>query len=136
MADGAAGLEWLLARATAERPVDQRQLLAALRFAREFLDDSIPAAAIVAATARLAGSAAVAADAIVDLARYEAWDEVESVAAWWPRAADDPLIRRAVAGYLLACPSPAAAIHRARLEADDAEAFARARAAAALPPGQ
>lgn len=136
VADGPDGLDWLVARATPDRPVDQRQLLAALRFAHEFLGDSIPPSAVVSATARLADSAAVAADAIVDLARYEAWEEVERVAGWWPRADDDPLIRRAVAGYLLACPLAAAARHRARLEAEDGEAFARARAAAALPPGQ
>lgn len=136
VAEGTAGLDWLVARATPDRPVDQRQLLAALRFAREFLGDAIPPTAVVAATARLADSAAVAAEAIVDLARYEAWDEVDAVAGWWPRAGDDPLIRRAVAGFLLACPLPSAATHRARLERDDAEAFARARAAVALPPGQ
>lgn len=136
VADGPAGLDWLVARATPQRPVDQRQLLAALRFAHEFLGESIPRSAVVAATARLAGSAAVAADAIVDLARYEAWDEVDMVAGWWQRADDDPLIRRAVAGYLIACPLPSAERQRDLIEADDPEAFARARAAAALPPGQ
>ncbi|MFM7250367.1 MAG: hypothetical protein ACKO5R_10745 [Planctomycetaceae bacterium] len=136
VADGPGGLEWLLGRAGPDRPVDQRQLLSALRFAWEYLGDSIPPEAVVAATARLAGSVAVAADAIVDLARYGAWGEVDAVAAWWDRAADDPLLRRAVAGYLLACPEPAAAMHLARLEREDPAGVAKARAAAALPLGQ
>jgi len=136
VADGTSGLDWLLERAGPDRPVDQRQLLAALRFAREYLGDSIPPEAVVAATARLAGSVAVAADAIVDLARYDAWDEVDRVAAWWDRAADDPLLRRAVAGYLMACPGPVAAAHLERIGREDPEALRRARAAAALPLGQ
>lgn len=136
VADGVPGLEWLLTRAGPDRPVDQRQLLAALRFAHAELAATIPPEAVRAAVARLAGSVAVAADAIVDLARYEAWDEVDAVAAWWDRSADDPLIRRAVAGFLLACPRDAAAAHLARIEAAEPEAFRRARAAVGLPPGQ
>jgi hypothetical protein len=136
VADGPQGLEWLLERAGPERPVDQRQLLAALRFAHEDLRETLPEARIVAATATLARSAAVAADAIVDLARLGAWGEVDAVAAWWDRAADDPLIRRAVAGYLLACPEPAGRRQLERLRDRDPEDFERARAAAELPRGQ
>ncbi len=133
VADGAEGLAWLLDRAGPDRPVDQRQLLGALRFAHETLADSIPPAAVERATARLAGSVSVAADAIVDLARYRAWDELEAVAAWWDRAADDPLLRRAVVGFLLACPLPEAAARLERLERDAPEAFAKAKAAALSP---
>ena len=60
VADGPRGLEWLLDRAGPERPVDQRQLLAALRFAHEELRETLPEPRIVAATATLARSAAVA----------------------------------------------------------------------------
>jgi len=133
VADGTEGLEWLVSRTGPDRPVDQRQLLAALRFAHESLADTIPASAVVAATTRLAEGVAVAADAIVDLARYGAWDAMETVADWWDRADDDPLLRRAVVGYLLACPLPGAAERLARLERDDPDGFARAKAAALLP---
>jgi hypothetical protein len=77
---------------------------------------------------------AVAADAAVDLARYERWGEVDRVAALWKSLGrDDPLVRRAVAGYLEACPLPAARVHRETLAAADSEAWAAARAAAAGP---
>ena len=52
----------------------------------------------------------MAADAAIDLARYRHWDAWEDVAALWDSIGrDDPLVRRAVAGYLAACPLPAAA---------------------------
>lgn len=135
VADGAAGLDWLLERASPRRPVDQRQLLAALRFAQEYLGDTLPPARVIEATATLAGSEAVAADAIVDLARYAAWDHVDDVAGWWDRAADDPQLRRAVAGYLMACPTEAGRRHLERIGRRDPEALERARRAAALPLG-
>lgn len=136
VADRSEGLDWLLDRAGPDRPVDQRQLLAALRFAGEYLSQTIPSARIAAATAKLAHSPAVAADAIIDLARMEAWEEVDAVAAWWDAAADDPLIRRAVAGYLVACPSAPARDHLARIGREDPAALAAARAAAELPLGR
>ena len=136
VADGVEGLGWLVERAGPDRPVDQRQLLAALRFAGEYLGDTIPAGRITAATARLAQSPAVAADAIIDLARREAWEEVDRVAGWWERAADDPLIRRAVAGYLTACPTSAAREHLDRIGREDPAALSAARAAADLPLGR
>ena len=136
VADGSAGLVWLVDRAGPDRPVDQRQLLAALRFAREYLIGTIPPARISAVTAELAQSPAVAALAIIDLARAEAWDAVDAVARWWDAAADDPLIRRAVAGYLVACPSAAARDHLERIGREDPAGLAAARAAADLPLGR
>jgi hypothetical protein len=136
VAEGVEGLEWLADRASPDRPVDQRQLLAALRFAREYLTGTIPAARISAVTAELAQSPAVAALAIIDLARAEAWEEVDVVAAWWDPAADDPLIRRAVAGYLVACPRAAAREHLDRIGREDPAGLAAARAAADLPLGR
>lgn len=136
VAEGVEGLDWLADRASPDRPVDQRQLLAALRFAREYLTGTIPPARISAVTAELAQSPAVAALAIIDLARAEAWEEVDAVAAWWDAAADDPLIRRAVAGYLVACPSAAAREHLDRIGREDPAALAAARAAADLPLGR
>ena len=136
VADGSEGLDWLVDRAGPDRPVDQRQLLAALRFAREYLSGTIPPARISAVTAQLAQSPAVAALAIIDLARGEAWEEVDAVAGWWDAAADDPLIRRAVAGYLVACPSAAARDHLERIGRKDPAGLSAARAAADLPLGR
>lgn len=118
------------------RPADQRHVLAALRFAWEYLADSIPRRRVAAATARLLAAPAVAADATVDLAREEHWEAVDAVAALWESlGADDPLVRRAVAGYLAACPLPAARSHLERIRSRDAERLEAALAASALPPG-
>ncbi|NCY03754.1 MAG: hypothetical protein EBX36_12825, partial [Planctomycetia bacterium] len=119
------------------RPLDQRHLLAALRFAAESLPDRIPRSRIVAATTDLLASPAVAADATIDLARYEAWDAVDEVAGLWEsRGADDPLIRRAVAGYLAACPLPAARQRLDALRGRQPDLVRQALEAATLPaPG-
>jgi hypothetical protein len=116
------------------RPVDQRHLLAALRFAWESLGDTIPRERVAAATARLLDAPVVAADATIDLARYGAWDPVEKVSGLWETLGrDDPLVRRAVAGYLDACPLPAARGHLDRLRAADPDRFAAALEAARAP---
>jgi hypothetical protein len=136
-AETEAGLAYLRGRglfATDTRPGDAKHALAALRFAWECLADSIPRDRVAEATAGLLDNPAVAADAAVDLARYARWDEVDRVAALWKSLGrDDPLVRRAVAGYLEACPLPAAASHRGRLATSDPAAWAAARAAAAGP---
>ena len=112
VAEGERGLEALRQRGlfgSGGRPIDQRHLLAALRFAAENLGDSIPRRQVAAATAALLASPAVAADAAIDLARYRHWDAWQDVAALWDAIGrDDPLVRRAVAGYLAACPLPEA----------------------------
>lgn len=116
------------------RPVDQRHLLAALRFAWESLGDAIPRERVAAATARLLASPAVAADVVIDLARYGAWKQVDDVAGLWETVGrDDPLVRRAVAGYLAACPLPAARSHLERLRAADPERLEAAVEAARSP---
>jgi hypothetical protein len=123
VAEGASGLDALERRglfAPTARPLDQRHLLAALRFAWESLGDTIPRDRVATATARLLASPAVAADAAIDLARYRAWTHVDDVARLWETLGrDDPLVRRAVAGYLAACPLPAARSHLERLRATD-----------------
>ena len=74
------------------------------------------------------------AESIIDLARYGRWDDVAVVAAAWDTLGrDDPLVRRAVAGYLRACPLQPARAHRLRLEAADPVAWAWAESAATLP---
>lgn len=140
VAEGEAGLAYLeglgLLDADA-RPVDQRHMLAALRFAWESLADTIPREIVAEATRRLLAAPVVAADAAVDLARYRHWEAVDDVAALWHTAGrDDPLVRRAVAGYLVACPSTEARRRLDALTAADPERMRVAVEAAALPAGR
>ena len=135
--EGVMGLEYLRERGLfgrEARPLDQRHLLAALRFAGESLTGTIPRKQIIAATAALLFSPAVAADATVDLARYQAWDEVANVARLWDSlGANDPLVRRAVAGYLTACPLPAATHELERIGRHNPGELKQALDAAASP---
>lgn len=137
VADGERGLDFLDDRglfAATARPADQKHLLAALRFAWEELGGTLPKRRTTDATARLLASPVVAADATVDLARYQAWDHADAVAALWDSlGADDPLIRRAVAGYLTACPLPEAKRQLERIRARDPERLEAAIKAASLP---
>jgi hypothetical protein len=138
VARGAPALDWLhdhdlLAAET--RAGDARHTLAALRFAWEELADSVPRVRVATAAARLLANPAVAAEVAVDLARWQHWESVVEVAALWDRLGrDDPLVRRAVAGYLSACPLEQARVEVARIAGDDPEAWANAVQAAGLPP--
>lgn len=137
LAEGPEGLAALEDRglfARDARAVDARHLLAALRFAWEEPAATLPREATAAATARLLANPAVAADAAVDLARYEAWQHVDEVAALWETLGrEDPLVRRAVAGYVSACPLDEARAAAARLAAADPDAWQAALRSAALP---
>lgn len=137
VAEGDDGLTFIEQRgllAPTARPGDQRHLLAALRFARESLPDTISPRQIAAATAKLLASPVVAAEATIDLARYRAWDAVDAVAALWDTAGqDDSLVQRAVAGYLTACPLPAARAHLAGIRQRDPRRLDAAIDAARLP---
>lgn len=138
VARGEAALDWLVERGLAAadtRAGDARHVLSALRFAWEELADDVPRARVAATAARLLANPAVAADAAVDLARWRHWESVADVAALWDRlGADDPLVRRAVAGYLTACPLEPATRHAAAIAAADPERWAAAVSAAGLPP--
>jgi len=132
--DGLAAFDRLGLLAAAGRPVDQRHVLEALRFAAENLRDTIPPQTVAAATARLVASPAVAAEATVDLARARHWDALDRVADLWDTLGRaDPLVRRAVAGYLAACPLPAARQRLAEIRERDPVGLDRALEAAALP---
>ena len=138
VARGEAALAWLRERgllAAETRAGDARHTLAALRFAWEYLADAIPRDKIAAAAAGLLANPAVAADTAVDLARWQHWESVAEVAALWDRLGrDDPLVRRAVAGYLTACPLASAKRHAAAIAATDSDRWAAAVAATGLPP--
>jgi hypothetical protein len=137
VAEGAAGLEDLESRGllgATTRAGDARHALAVLRFAWESLAATVPRERVAASTAGLVANPAVAADAVIDLARYGDWSALEQVTGLWDTLGrDDPLVRRAVAGYLAACPLPAARDHLRRLEAADPERLRAAREAAAGP---
>ena len=137
VAEGPRGIDFLEQSgllAKDARPVDQRHLLAALRFAWESLADSIPRPRVAEATASLLSSPVVAADATVDLARYRAWDAVGEVTALWDSLGrDDPLVRRAVAGYLTACPTPEARRALDAIRSRDPKRLQEAVTAASLP---
>lgn len=137
VAEGSAALEWLAGRGlfTAKaRPADQKHLLAAVRFAWEELPTVIPRDRIAAATAALLESPVVAADAAIDLARYRSWEHAAAVAALWDSLGkDDPLVRRAVAGYLAACPHAEAKAFLDAIRRRDPARLSAALEAAALP---
>lgn len=137
VAEGAQGLERLAALgllAPTARPVDQRHLLTALRFAAENLAATLPRARVAEATAALLDSPAVAAEAIVDLARMQAWEPIDTVAGLWTTLGhDDPLVRRAVAGYLDACPRPEAKARLAAIRTADPARLDAALEAARAP---
>lgn len=137
VAAGNDGLDFIEQRgllASTARPGDQRHLLSALRFARESLPETVSPIRIAAATTLLLASPAVAAEATIDLARYRAWDAVDAVAMLWDAAGrDDPLVRRAVAGYLTACPLPSAAAHLASIGQRDPARLDAAIEASRLP---
>jgi hypothetical protein len=137
VAEGDAGLAYLENRGLfgrQARALDQRHLLAAVRFAGESLAATIPRERIIAVTAALLASPALAADAAVDLARYQAWHTVDEVARLWDTlGANDPLVRRAVAGYLNACPLPRAKAELERIREANPVFFQQALDAAALP---
>jgi len=137
VADGVAGLEQLIALGLLEPaapPVVKRQMLAVLRFAWESLSEEIPRERVARGTARLLTSPVTAAEATVDLARYRWWEAVDEVAALWTTLGDDdPLVRRAVAGYLTACSTPQGRVQRETIRRGDAERFDDAVEASALP---
>lgn len=138
VARGGAALDWFREHGLLEpetRAGDARHTLAALRFAWEYLASDVPREQVATAAARLLANPAVAAEATVDLARWQHWASVDDVAALWDRlGADDPLVRRAVAGYLTACPLETAKRHAAAIAAAAPATWAAAMQAAALPP--
>ena len=140
VAEGEAGLAYLAGLGLLgpeARPVDQRHVLSALRFAWESLAETISREAVAEATRRLVAAPVVAADAVIDLARYRHWAAVDDVTALWNGVGkDDPLVRRAVAGYLTACPLPEARRRLDTLAATDPERLRQAIEAAALPVGR
>lgn len=117
-AEGEQGLELIERRiltAPQARRGDVLHAMSALRVQAEF-GRGIPLDRLARALAPLLNRQDTAAAAVVDLARWEAWDLLPRVVALVdrPEAADAGL-KRAVAGYVLACPTDAAASALVRL---------------------
>jgi len=119
---------------------DVRHTLTALRFYHEY-GRQIPLARLQAALALLLARPEFAEPAIVDLARWQAWDRGDEVTRLYEAPAySTPATRRAIVGFLLASPRPEAALALARLRKLDAAGVADAEKVlsqtGAVPAGQ
>lgn len=119
MLAGRAGLAELVTRYFANPGApegDLRHAVTALRFYHEY-GREIPQSEQNAALRHVLGRGQLADQAVIDLARWGDWDALPEVAALYDRpGAGTAALRRAVVGYLLACPRPAglAALERLR----------------------
>ena len=105
---------------------DLRHVVGALRFYWEYGRD-IPPQRLRAAMRRLLSRPEFAAAAVVDLARWQDWQALDAVAALYTK--DPPPVaatRRAIVGYLLACPDSRAAEELQRLRRQDPDGVQRA----------
>ncbi len=83
---------------------DVRHAQTALRFYHEY-GRAIPQQRICEATRHLLARPEFAASAIIDLARWNDWQPLDEIAGLYAEPAyAEPTIRRAIVGYLLACP--------------------------------
>jgi hypothetical protein len=126
---GTAGLELIETRYLANPEAadgDVRHAIIALRFYQEFGRD-IPIERLSAALSRVLARAEFAATAITDLARWNDWGSLARISRLYDNPAySDPAIRRAIVGYLSACPQPAARAELARLRKSDPAGVAAA----------
>ncbi len=115
-------------------PVDQRHLLQALRFCWEYPSDTVPRTEVVFITRKLLPVPHLTREVIVDLSRYQDWDFRNQIVAMWDTlGGEGPLIRPAIVGYLLACPSEKSASLLAQLREKNIDLFEKAQQAAAIP---
>lgn len=126
---GEAGLELIERRYLSDRGAadgDVRHALVALRFYHEY-GHEIPAARLQAALRLVLARPEFAAAAITDLARWQDWHKPESIAALYgDKAYSAAATRRAIVGYLLACPAPEAGQALRQLRQDDPQGVASA----------
>ncbi len=114
---------------------DVRHAMAALRFYQEF-EQEIPTPRLARALRHLLKRPEFASAAIIDLTRWQDWDALSQVAALYT---SDPLppaaTRRAIVGYLLNHPQPAAAAELQRLRRLDPKGIAQAEKELQLSAG-
>ncbi len=122
MLAGREGLDQLVTRyfANPAAPVgDLRHALTALRFYHEY-GREIPLENQRAALRQTLVRPTLADQVIIDLARWSDWDALPAVAALYNRPGYESAgTRRAIIGYLLACPRPEARQELARLRGID-----------------
>jgi hypothetical protein len=143
LAAGAPGLQRIERRFLtdpAARPGDVRHVMAALRFYHEEAlaasQGGIAAEQIERAYHRLLVRQELAALAITDLTRWEAWDALDDVVALFGRPSQQqPAIERAIFGFLLSAPTPEARRELSRLKAIAPERCAEAEQMRRLTSG-
>jgi hypothetical protein len=129
LAAGKPGLDLIESRYLANPDAangDVRHAMTALRFYHEY-GREIPRDRLAAALRHVLVRPEFAADAIADLARWEDWDSLPQVAPLFAAAGyDDAPTRRAIVGFLLACPGDKAkaALNQLRQAAPQAVADA------------
>ncbi len=105
---------------------DVRHALTALRFYHEY-GHEISVARQQSALRQLLARPEFSEAAITDLARWKDWDAVERIGGLYEQPAyAQPAIRRAIVGYLLACPTAKASAMLARLRQNDPQGVAAA----------
>lgn len=118
LAAGEPGLEYLEKKLLANPEAaegDVRHALTALRFYREY-GRALPAERLASAARLLLQRPGFAPEVIADLARWQSWDSREAVVGCFDRqGTGDPLVDRAVVGFLKVCPAPEAKASLARL---------------------
>jgi len=124
--EGTQGLD-LLDRRILGNPAAARgdvlHAVTALRFYYEY-GTVIPKPRLAVSMARLLARPDCAAVATIDLARWQAWDQLPQVEKLWPEAKDDRQLQRAIIGFLLACPTPEARTRLATIRRDQPEVVA------------
>lgn len=127
--EGDAGLTLVESRYLADAAAadgDVRHALAAIRFYNEY-GREIPQARLRAAVRHLLARPEFAEAAVTDLARMRGWEALDEIANLYARPGfDQPRTRRAIVGYLLACPEPQALRALERLRKTDPEGVAEA----------
>lgn len=115
------------------RPGDTRHALAALRFCVEY-DRGPERSELLKVVRHALDRPAFAADVVKDLARWKDWAPLDAIAALYATPGDqDPLLRRAVVGYLKACPLPEAEAHLSQLRTADPDGIQAIERRLALP---
>jgi len=113
---------------------DVRHAMNALRFYHES-GRQIPAARLCEALEHLLKRPEFAAPAIVDLARWQDWEAAERIVGLYdaPPSQHQSSVRRAIIGYLLVCPTPAAAAHLRTLRQRDPDLVEEVQRRPVLP---
>ncbi len=115
-------------------PINQRHLLQALRFCWEYPSDTIARKKVISITRELLTVPHLSREVIVDLSRYQDWESCDSITKTWDTlGTENPFIRPAIIGYLLACPLEKSSALLTELRNKNIKIFEEARQAALMP---